>query len=466
MSEIGKNDNTVEIRAVLDDQLSPGLQKDQEELDKFADMARETLQALGPALDRQTDAISRGIAETFRLVKEESRKAAEEAKKAAEATAKAAAEAAQKQKESWLGVAAVVAGYGVGARLKASVTDWAASGDAMLALSAKTGIAAEELTALAYAARMNDIPMEQMSRSLAFLSRAMVSAENGSGAAAAAFEQLGVKIEGSDGKLKKPIQVFFDAAEAMGDVTDQAKLAALSMQLFGRSGDELLPMLNNIGKIKAQMGEATRLGLVQTEEQLKSAARMDEAVTRLEATWGKLKGSVVGGLAETFSPALSTVQALTASLGDMGETAKTATTAVGSMVVIAATIAAIAPIATKAKDAIKSLIGSWKNLAQTAGEAAALTVAAMFLAKAQREAGEAAEALQKATEMNVWSHYIRGMAEAGTEPTSRTSGTHDSILLSRTTSSLREKRFRYSQQNAKATSAPSCTKKKIDGLPW
>lgn len=77
-----------------------------------------------------------------------------------------------------------------------------------------------------------------------------------------AFERLGVQTVDQQGKQRAFIDVLFDTADAFKKLPDGAEKTALSMELFGKSGKDLLGVLN-LGSdgIKNLEAEADRLGL-------------------------------------------------------------------------------------------------------------------------------------------------------------------------------------------------------------
>ncbi|RVA59773.1 phage tail tape measure protein, partial [Mesorhizobium sp. M7A.F.Ca.CA.001.11.2.1] len=79
---------------------------------------------------------------------------------------------------------------------------------------------------------------------------------------------LGVKIKDINGKLRPTEDIVLDVADAFARLPDGALKAALAIELFGKSGAELLPFLN-AGKAGLQdLGkQAEQLGIVLTKEQ-------------------------------------------------------------------------------------------------------------------------------------------------------------------------------------------------------
>ena len=116
--------------------------------------------------------------------------------------------------------------------------------DAVGKLSTRTGIAANKLFAFQNAAELADVSNEQLTTGLLQLSKNMLEAARGTETYAAAFRGLGVQLRGADGQLRSADDVFADIADRFEDLPDGATKAAVAMRLFGRSGAQLIPLLN------------------------------------------------------------------------------------------------------------------------------------------------------------------------------------------------------------------------------
>lgn len=77
--------------------------------------------------------------------------------------------------------------------------------------------------------------------------------ENGSDAAAA-FKTLGVSIQDQNGKLRNSGDVMLDIADKFKIMEDGPKKASLALKLFGKSGADLIPMLNMGGNAIKKLG--------------------------------------------------------------------------------------------------------------------------------------------------------------------------------------------------------------------
>lgn len=175
--------------------------------------------------------------------------------------------------------------------------------DEMGKMAQKVGVTVESLSALTYAGSLADVSTEQLSVGLKQLSKNMLAAAEGSKAQVAAFKALGVETRNTDGTLRSTDDVFSDIADRFSELDDGALKTAISMKIFGKSGGELIPLLNE-GKegLQEMKDEAERLGLVMSEDTAKAAENFNDNLTRLKASSQGLALS----LAEGLLPALNT----------------------------------------------------------------------------------------------------------------------------------------------------------------
>ena len=152
--------------------------------------------------------------------------------------------------------------------------------DELSKMSQKVGIATDELSKYAYAAKLADVDTESLSTSLAKLAKVAVDPSK---EAAAAFDALGVSIKNADGQVKSTGQLLEDLSEAFSKFADGPEKTAAAIAIFGRSGAELIPLLNG-GKqaIKEAGDELERFGGVVTPEAGRQAEAFNDNLTRLK----------------------------------------------------------------------------------------------------------------------------------------------------------------------------------------
>lgn len=174
--------------------------------------------------------------------------------------------------------------------------------DAMSKASARAGVATEALSRLAWAGELSDVNLGTLTSSLARLTNVMSQVASGADkTGAAVFKQLGIAVTDSSGQLRQADEVLTDIADRLSKMEDGADKTAVAIRLFGRSGAELIPLLNNGRQGLADMAaEADRLGLTVSSEFGKRAEVFNDTITRIKT----LATGLANQVAEAVLPQL------------------------------------------------------------------------------------------------------------------------------------------------------------------
>jgi len=168
-------------------------------------------------------------------------------------------------------------------------------------LAKRTGVTREELQKLAYAAKQEGSSIESVSTSLVRLSGNMLNAVRGSEEAKMAFEALGIQIKDANGQLRSADQVMMDIADRFASMTNDTERAAVAMQLFGRGGAEIIPLLRN-GRdgIQELKDEAEALGYVLSEEDVKILEKLGDELEAVRVGFGGISRQIAADVAPAF----------------------------------------------------------------------------------------------------------------------------------------------------------------------
>ena len=144
--------------------------------------------------------------------------------------------------------------------------------DNMNDLSQATGVSVEALSRFNKAAAMSGTTIEGVGKGLVKLNKTMVDAATGGKASAATFHALGISVKNADGSLKAADQVMLEVANRFKAMPDGATKTALALRLFGKSGAELVPLLNTggdaIDKMSTRMTKAFALNADEYNDKL------------------------------------------------------------------------------------------------------------------------------------------------------------------------------------------------------
>lgn len=138
----------------------------------------------------------------------------------------------------------LAAGLALGA-FTAFVKQGIDAADAMGKAATRTGVAAQALLGMQNAAALADVSNEQLIKGLTKLNVNMVAAAEGNEELNKRFRQLGITLKAQDGTLKSTDQIFREISDRFADMPDGAQKAAAAVSLFGKSGVELITLLNS-----------------------------------------------------------------------------------------------------------------------------------------------------------------------------------------------------------------------------
>lgn len=198
---------------------------------------------------------------------------------------------------------------GLGDAFKGAVTDSAKFADEIKTLSVTTGLSTKTLQEYAYMADLVDTDLSTVTGSLSKLTRTMASAQSGTKSAQTAFAQLGVSVTDASGNLRSNEEVFGDVITALGSIANETERDALSMQIFGRSAQELNPLIQaGAETLSAFRQEAQDTGYVLGEEQLNKLGALDDAYVRWNNTLDTVKKQIAVGVAPALEKFMEAVQ--------------------------------------------------------------------------------------------------------------------------------------------------------------
>jgi hypothetical protein len=189
--------------------------------------------------------------------------------------------------QSLQGLGTRIAGIGAGltamggailAPIAGAISHFVAFGSELNDMSIRTGVAASALAELKFAAEQNGASMDDVEKAVKKMQKTTVDAGRGLKTATDAFKLLGLTT--ADFKGKSPDEQLQMIADRLGSVEDPAIRTAAAMEIFGKSGTQLLPMLENL---RALRKEAQDAGLVPTDEAVAVADQLGDAFDKIKA---------------------------------------------------------------------------------------------------------------------------------------------------------------------------------------
>ena len=184
----------------------------------------------------------------------------------------------------------------------------AAYADDMLTMSTVTGLSTEQLQKYAYAADFVDTSLDTITGSLTKLTSSMNKARDGEGDAAAVFAELGIAVTDANGQLRSANDVFDEALDALGGITNATERDAKAMTLFGKSAKELNPLITAGSDKLAKLGkEAEKTGNVLSGPALKALGAQQDAMDKMNKKVEALKNRFAAKLAPAMTKVFDTI---------------------------------------------------------------------------------------------------------------------------------------------------------------
>jgi len=179
-----------------------------------------------------------------------------------------------------IGLGMVGAATAAVAPLAASVKLFSDVGDSVAKAATRTGMSTEAMSELGFAAEQSGADMATLEKGVRIMQRTMVEAANGTTVAQDAFDALGISVQSLEGL--SPDEQFAAIADRIKAIDDPARRTAAAMDIFGRAGAQLIPMLaEGASGIEALRQEARDFGISIAGKDAKAAEILNDTFNRL-----------------------------------------------------------------------------------------------------------------------------------------------------------------------------------------
>jgi hypothetical protein len=175
-------------------------------------------------------------------------------------------------------------------------------------MSAKTGASVEQLSKFKQAADLGGSSIEEVGNSMLKLNKALGTGE---GPAIKALKTLGINANDANGKLKSTDAIMLEVADKFKAMPDGANKSALAMQLFGKSGANMIPMLN--GGSKAIDG----LNATMSTKFAKAAEVFNDRITTIQSKLMELGVKVADVLMPVFNGLMSLIETIVSAISGL-----------------------------------------------------------------------------------------------------------------------------------------------------
>jgi len=151
-------------------------------------------------------------------------------------------------------------------------------------LAQSAGVPVETLSALGFAAKQNGIDLQALAGAMEKFSNISLKAAQSGNNNNTAFRQLGINVLDAQGKLRPTNDLILQIADKFSRMEDGALKTGLAIQLFGKAGAGMIPLLNQ-GRdgIATLEDQAKALGLVIDADTAAAAHKFEQSMNLLKS---------------------------------------------------------------------------------------------------------------------------------------------------------------------------------------
>lgn len=188
--------------------------------------------------------------------------------------------------------------------IKNAVTGFTDMGEAVYKSSLRTGMAVEDLQRMRYVAEQAGVPIEALEGSLGKLNKNIGAAAAGKNKdLASLFKRLGVETRDANGQLKSGIDLLPELADAFKRNENPVVQARMGMALFGKSWQEIVPLLAEGSEgIAAGLERFKRLKGVMSLDDIKGAKELGDKFKDLSFVTKGFQMTIAKELVPVISP--------------------------------------------------------------------------------------------------------------------------------------------------------------------
>jgi len=256
-------------------------------------------------------------------------------------------------KAGLMATAPLIAGFGAATAAAVSI------GDELGDMAVRTGFSTDALSELKFVAGQTGTSLGTFERGIRSMQKGIVSARGGTGAFSDALKTLKINLQ--DIAALPPEKQFQVLSVAISNIADPTLRAAVAMQVFGKSGAEMLPMLVAGERgIEALRVKAKELNVVLSDETIAAAQKFDDAMNASQQQIGALGAAIGGALAGPLADFISWTQGVVAVLIEFvnqnQNLVRTVAAVVGVISVASTTFIALGQVVTGVEKTIMAVV--------------------------------------------------------------------------------------------------------------
>lgn len=181
--------------------------------------------------------------------------------------------------------------------LSAMASKAASNCDEIDKMSQKLGMSRTAYQEWDYVLSQAGVDINSIQTGMKSLTKNMDAVTEGNKAATDNFKKLGLSVYDTEGKLKSQEQMFNETVSALQNMEDGTEKARLAQELFGKQGQEMLPLLNGeAGSVEELKQKAHELGMVMSDETIDAGVNFTDTMDTLKRAGEGLFNGIAGSL--------------------------------------------------------------------------------------------------------------------------------------------------------------------------
>lgn len=262
-----------------------------------------------------------------------------------------------------LGVAGVgVAAGAAGKAIFDFAQNTAATADNVDKMSQRLGLSKKTFQEMDFVMSQSGVDINSFQTGMKSLLKNMDGVTEGNKAAIENFEKLGVSVTDSNGNMRSQEDVLKDSIVAFQNMANGADKSRLAQELFGKQGQEMLPLLNaEAGSFEAMSKQANDLGLVMSDTAIASGVQLTDSIDQAKRSFSALGAQLGVAVMPIVQKVLNFI---IANIPKMRAAFQTAMPYIQTLIKgFSSVISAVLPVARTVFNAIVPIIGTMVNAA-------------------------------------------------------------------------------------------------------
>lgn len=150
-------------------------------------------------------------------------------------------------------------------------------------MSQRLGISRESYQELDFVLSQSGVDINSFQTGMKSLLKNMDAVTEGNKTAIENFDKLGIAVQNTDGTMRSQEEVLFETIQAFQGMEDSAEKSRLAQELFGKQGQEILPLLNSeAGSLEEMRQQAQDLGLVLSDDTINAGVQFTDTMDQVQ----------------------------------------------------------------------------------------------------------------------------------------------------------------------------------------